>query len=200
MFEYNWLAQARREYPRPPATPPSYGDFQNLRSVVGALLNHLEQKEKYMSTNDVPGANARNKDVLAMGCWSEHQDGSLILVESVEGGTVVYSMFDMDQDPPVEYRDAMPEAGFKKQFTWDPGNKGSEKWTWHDKTPFDWGLVMEDFPPGPKQPSAQGVLSAAARVAKSLNLRAQALSRGGKQRKASEVVEILKEAIAALEE
>lgn len=34
-----------------------------------------------MSTNDVPGANPVNRDVLAMGCWAEHEDGSLILVE-----------------------------------------------------------------------------------------------------------------------
>lgn len=48
-----------------------------------------------MSTNDVPGANPKNADVLAMGCWAEHEDGSLIFVESVEGGTVVYSIFDI---------------------------------------------------------------------------------------------------------
>lgn len=32
-----------------------------------------------MSTNDVPGAKTENRDVLAMGCWAEHEDGSLIL-------------------------------------------------------------------------------------------------------------------------
>lgn len=31
---------------------------------------------------------------------------------------MVYSIFDMSQDPPVEYRDAMPEAGSKDQFSW----------------------------------------------------------------------------------
>jgi len=33
-----------------------------------------------MSTNDVPGAKAANNDALAMGCWAEHADGSLILM------------------------------------------------------------------------------------------------------------------------
>jgi len=74
-----------------------------------------------MSTNDVPGAKPENHDVLAMGAWAEHDDGSLIFVEAVEAGTVVYSIFDV-QDPPVEYRDAMPETGFKERFSWRPGD------------------------------------------------------------------------------
>lgn len=48
-----------------------------------------------MSTNDVPGANPVNGDKLGMGCWAEHQDGSMILVEGTEGNRVIYSIFDM---------------------------------------------------------------------------------------------------------
>ena len=126
-----------------------------------------------MSTNDVPGAKAANGDVLAMGCWAEHEDGSLILVESVEAGSVVYSIFDVAQEPPVEYRDAMPEQGFKTRFSWP--TKDVIRWTWHDKTPFPWTRVMRDFPAGAKHVTAKDHLSAAARVAESLQLRAEAL-------------------------
>lgn len=29
-----------------------------------------------MATDDVPGANPANADVLCAGCWAEHDDGS----------------------------------------------------------------------------------------------------------------------------
>lgn len=152
-----------------------------------------------MSTNDVPGSKAANRDVLATGCWAEHDDGSLIFVEGVEGGTVVYSMFDMSRTPPVEYRDAMPQDGFEDQFSWDPDDDNI-KWTWYDKTPFDWSRVMQSFPAGPKDPSAGSTLSAAARVAQSLGLQAQEIKdRGdGLQKAASQIAEGIVNAIRNL--
>ena len=156
-----------------------------------------------MSTNDVPGANPANKDVLAMGAWAEHEDGSLIVVEAVEAGSVVYSIFDVAQSPPVEYRDAMTEKTFKDQFTWKPNGKSTEKWTWHDKTPFPWDRVMRDFPAGTRQVSADEGLSAAQRVAESLALRAGAvMERHGVtptlQKAATKIMEGVSEAIGAL--
>ncbi len=124
-----------------------------------------------MATHDVPGANPANRDVLAIGCWAEHEDGSLIYVKGLEGGDVIYSIYDVALDPAVEYSDAMPESGFKSQFSF-PGRSG-ERWTWHDKTSFPWDRVMENFPSGQRAASAAGQLSAAARVAESLQLRAQ---------------------------
>lgn len=126
-----------------------------------------------------------------MGCWAEHEDGSLILVESVEGGTVVYSMFDVAQDPPVEFRDAMPEAGFKSRFSYP--NVDDEEWTWHDKTPFAWDRIMADFPAGQRASSAAAQLSAAARVAASLDLRAGRVR--GPQRPAREIMQRLRDAL-----
>lgn len=127
-----------------------------------------------MSTNDVPGADPKNNDQLALGCWAEHADGSLIFVENTEGGRVVYSIFDMSAAPPVEYRHAMPETNFKREFTWDvTGVKGKskDKWTWHDKTAFPWDRIIKaGFPDGAKAASAEHILSAAARVAESLRL------------------------------
>lgn len=156
-----------------------------------------------MSTNDVPGAKASNNDVLAMGCWAEHEDGSLIFVEGVEGGRVIYSMFDLAQDPPVEYRDAMPEAGFKSTFTWDPKAKGSLRWTWHDKTPFDWDRIIPNFPAGSRRASAEDEISAAERVARSLHLRAERVRERQEasptlQRAATTIMRGIKEAIDAL--
>ncbi len=127
-----------------------------------------------MSTNDVPGAKAANNDELAMGCWAEHEDGSLIFVEGTEGDKIVYSIFDVSQDPPVEYRDAMPEDGFKKHFSWDSKNPQSEKWTWHDKTPFDWERIIgKGVGSGQKYPSAHHQLTAAQRVAKHIGVEGQ---------------------------
>lgn len=131
-----------------------------------------------MSTHDVPGAKPENHDVLAMGCWASHDDGSLILVESVEAGRVIYSVFDTAQDPVVEYRDAMSEEVFKVRYSWRPGDDDDDdniRWTWHNKTPFDWDRIMGVFPAGQKHSSAVAQLTAADRVARSLGLRAEAV-------------------------
>jgi len=130
-----------------------------------------------MSTNDVPGANLSNGDVLATGAWAEHEDGSLIFVEGTEGGRVIYSMFDVGSGSPIEYRDAMTEINFKKAFSWSIKTSiAGIKWTWHDKTPFPWNRIIKvGFSDGPRFSSADHVMTAAARVAESLNLRAQAL-------------------------
>jgi len=123
-----------------------------------------------MSTNDVPGSNKINNDELAMGCWAEHKDGSLIFVQSTEGGRVIYMMFDTFTDPITEYRDAMPEKGFKKNFSW--GKSSKIKWTWHDKTPFPWDRVIKSGArDGVHHASADDTLRAAQKLAKSLKLR-----------------------------
>src|SRR5947209_8109714 len=109
-----------------------------------------------MSTYDVPGATPANGDELAMGCWAEHSDGSLLLVESTEGSRVVYSLFDLSKQPPIEYRDAMAEVSFKKSFTWNKAKKKGEKWLWHDKTAFPWDRVIKGGGrDGPRLPSAE---------------------------------------------
>jgi hypothetical protein len=108
-----------------------------------------------------------------MGCWSEHNDGSLIFVESTESGRVIYSMFDMGTDPITEYRDSMPEAGFKKAFSFNAGDSDI-KWTWHDKTPFPWDRVIRHGArDGARHVHAEDLLSAAQRVARSRHLRGQ---------------------------
>lgn len=125
-----------------------------------------------MSTNDVPGYNPAHNDELAMGCWAEHSDGSLLLVQSTEGGRVVYMMFDVT-DGVTEYRDAMPEKQFKSTFSWSSDKKKiTSKWTWHDKTafPFD-RIIKQGSKDGVHFASAEDQLSAAAKVAKSLKLR-----------------------------
>lgn len=155
-----------------------------------------------MSTNDVPGANPKNADILAMGGWAEHDDGSLIFVESVEAGSVIYSIFDV-VDPPVEYRDAMPEKGFKDRFSWTSAKDKKDKWTWHDKTPFPWDRVMGNFPSGAKHVNADYEISAAQRVAESLNLRAGDIrerqwENPTMQRAANKIMEGIKDAIETL--
>ncbi len=129
-----------------------------------------------MSTNDVPGAKASNGDTLALGSWAEHDDGSLIFVESTEGGRVIYSVFDMSKDPVVEYRDAESEAQFKKSFSWDPSKPKTEKWTWHDKTPFPWDRIIKaGVSDGPRFASARDQLTAAERLAQRLKLAGHAV-------------------------
>lgn len=140
-----------------------------------------------MSTNDVPGAKPQNADVLAMGCWAEADDGSLIFVEAVEAGKVVYSIFDLAQDPPVEYRDAMAEGGFKTVFSW-PTDTG-DRWTWHDKTLFPWDRIMGEFASGPRPASALAQMTAAQRVATSLHLRGSNLARDRVRRTTEQTLE-----------
>jgi hypothetical protein len=130
-----------------------------------------------MSTQDVPGANPANADKLCSGCWAEHTDGSLIFVKGTENLQVVYELFDVAQQPPVYYQDAMREDAFKAAFSYPPIGDSAEKWTWHDKTNFPWSRVMKTFDrPVPMHADVHDTLSAAARVAQSLCLRAQRLS------------------------
>lgn len=125
-----------------------------------------------MSTKDVPGANAANKDVLAAGSWAEHDDGSLIFVKGTENDQVVFEIFDVAEDPPVSYTDAMRLTAFEDHFSRPPTGSSDEEWTWHDKTPFPWDRVMATFDrPRPQVADVHAALSAAARVAKSLRMR-----------------------------
>jgi len=130
-----------------------------------------------MATNDVPGAVASNQDDLHVGCWAEHPDGSLLFVEGTEGGTIVYLVFDMSQKPPVQYRDGMPEKGFKDHFQWiNKKARSGDKWIWHDKTDFPWNKVIKQgAKDGVDYVCADDLISAAQRVAES-----RALIRKGK--------------------
>lgn len=84
-----------------------------------------------MSTAQVPGYVAANADNLHVGCWAESNDGSLLLVESVQNGSVKYSVIDRSDEAPAEYYGELVEPAFKAEFS----DKG---WVWHDKTPFPW--------------------------------------------------------------
>lgn len=120
-----------------------------------------------MATHDCPGYGAATNDELKMGCWSEHKDGSLILVEGTENGVVVYSIFDMDKKPIIEYRDSMKETAFKKQFSWgtDAG------WVWHNRTAFPWDRIIDKGgQDGTRHASAVDLMTAAERVRRSREL------------------------------
>lgn len=162
-----------------------------------------------MSTYDVPGANPSNKDILAAGCWAEHEDGSLIYVEGTENNSVVYSIFDLSVDPALEYRDMMSEDGFKKTFTWKPGQPAdrgkNEKWLWKDKTPFPWSKIIKaGVSDGVRDSSAVATITAAQRVAESLRLKGAKVSRdiGHKtdqvQKRVGTIADKLKRAVAEL--
>lgn len=155
-----------------------------------------------MSTNDVPGYKPEHMDTLAMGCWAEHDDGSLILVEGVEGGEVVFELFDLKADPPLSFRDSMTERGFKEQFSWSSGKavEGVE-WCWHDKTPFPWDRIIANFGQQPSYASADGLRSAARRVGERLGIKARELTKDdlpALQRSLREVRDGLQKALDAL--
>ena len=178
-----------------------------------------------MSTKDVPGYKPENRDELALGAWAEHHDGSMIFVESVEDGRVVYSMFDLGENEITEYRDSMSEMGFKKSFSWtsevdtfvprsrddkgryikddDDDNKYATPWTWHDKTPFPWDAVIDlGAKPGQRYAHADMLESAAERVAQSRRLHRRkfnydaALSRAGSAGRA--IVDKIQRAVGEL--
>lgn len=130
-----------------------------------------------MATKSVPGADPKNVDELDVGCWAEHDDGSLIFVQGFEGDSVVYQIYDLAQDPPVYYQDAMTEDDFKREFSFPPVGKSDIPWTWHDKTDFPWRRVMRRFDdPTPSYADVRDQMTAAQRVAESLDLRGQQLS------------------------
>lgn len=148
-----------------------------------------------MSTNDVPGHNPANSDQLRAGCWAEHQDGSLIYVYAVEGDMVSYRIFDMTKSPPIEYLDRMDIDEFGELFSCDPSDinkvvavpRGKDAarvtkqiYTWHDKTPFPVDRILDaGIDQGPKATPASTVMESAARkVARALQLRAQQVDPG----------------------
>lgn len=128
-----------------------------------------------MSTQDVPGYGNASSDELAMGVWGEHDDGSLLFVESTENGKIIYSIFDMAQEPIVEYRDAMTEKGFKEAFSYSSDkSKVDAGWVFHDKTPFPWDKVMKaGGKDGMRYADVVDQLNAAQKVAQSMQLRRQ---------------------------
>jgi hypothetical protein len=136
-----------------------------------------------MSTDTVPGADPKNRDKLARGCWAEHEDGSLIYVKDIdENDRVIYEIYDFkDPGSPVYYPHAMPLKEFEKTFSYDPKKKAADtvKWTWHDKTPMPWDKVMRQIErPYPVLANVGDNFTAAQRMAESLQLRvAEALSR-----------------------
>lgn len=153
-----------------------------------------------MSTNDVPGANSKNFDVLRTGCWAEHDDGSLLFVKGTEGGQVVYDLYDVIQDPVVYYQDAMLEDSFKRAFSYPPIGTSADKWTWHDKTPFPWDRVMKAVNrPTPIHADVNDTLSAAQRVAESLRLRGKQLTEDDIDHKTDKIVAKTKSFFGRLE-
>jgi len=154
---------------------PSFEIRKEVEPIEVKITRTVEIiEEKHMATSDVPGAKSVHNDVLAMGCWAEHEDGSLILVESTENGRIIFSVFDVATDPITEYRDSMPDSGFKQNFSWDPKKKDSLHWTWHDKTPFPWSRVIKDgAKDGLRHVHADDLLNAAQKVARSRKMRSQ---------------------------
>jgi hypothetical protein len=154
-----------------------------------------------MATTDVPGSNPAAGDELKVGCWAEHTDGSLIFVEGFENGTVTYSIFDTSTEPITEYRDAMPEKGFRDLFV-DP-KSGGNSFLWHDKTPFPWVRVVKaGAQPGQRFASASDQLSAAERLARSLNLRSRQVEQGeisGRAERMGADPSVLKQALNSME-
>ena len=131
-----------------------------------------------MSTPDVPGANPANRDELHVGCWAEHEDGSLIYVKGLEdagqGRRVIYELFSPDGEHWTHF---LEETKFKREFSWQPTGRSKIKWTWHDKSGFDWSRVYDYLGTPVPVKSAVATMSAASKVAKHLGLRAQELKR-----------------------
>ena len=128
-----------------------------------------------MATHDVPGANPANRDLLHDRCWAEHTDGSLVLVEGVEGDKVIYQMFDTKNR--FRFMDATPTDAFKKLFSVPHTGVSKVEWTWHDKTTFPWDRVMSVFQrPIPEPMDAEQQLTAAQQVAERLKLHAERLT------------------------
>lgn len=131
-----------------------------------------------MSTCDAPGYSAKDSDSagdeLHVGCWAEHSDGSLLFVKGVDGKRVIYSLYDLEVIPVVEFSDSMPLKDFLKFYS--RGGGSGSKWIWHDKTSFPWNKVIKKGArDGVSGGSARDIINAATRVAKRLGLSARAV-------------------------
>lgn len=122
-----------------------------------------------MATHSVPGKKPENQDVLARGCWAEHNDGSLLIVHGIEEGTVVYSLFGAR----TEWSGRMEEDEFKTRYSFSERQDRDEawRWLWHDKTPFPSERIVNAG-----MRSSENVKPAAQRVAEALGLRARSLA------------------------
>jgi hypothetical protein len=131
-----------------------------------------------MATQAVPGADPRNLDDLSVGCWAEAKDGSLLHVIGHEGGSVVFQLYDLDEDPPFYYQDAMLEADFKQEFSVPPIGTSRVPWTWHDKTDFPWDRVMKRFSgKAPQYADVEDHLSIAAKIGRKLGMRGRRMAK-----------------------
>lgn len=152
------------EYQRP------FLDHELDRVVGNAIPQFRDRVEgEPMSTNDVPGANAKNFDKLAPGCWAEHDDGSLVIVLATEANRVLFEVFDTTEEPITTWKYALTLAEFNKRFSVPPTGASDIKWVWHDKTDFPIDRIIEEgAKPGPDFASATDQLSAAERLRRSL--------------------------------
>lgn len=165
-----------------------------------------------MATDTVPGAKPENADKLARGCWAEHADGSMIyVVDKDENDRIIFMMYDLNLDPPQFWTHAMALKEFEKQFTFDPKGKiplSDVRWTWHDKTPMPWERVMKVIKSPTPQMSVTDALSAAARLAKSLQARmgkldeehVEALSGQGSERAKASAISVFDKIRRAIHE
>lgn len=155
------------------------------------LCTHIQRGIRGMSTEIVPGHDPANNDVLAAGCWAEHEDGSLLYVSHVsEGkgyaavtppGEVTFLLIAPDGSY-SQWPGRMPVSMFKMQFSRAEGTPKDYIWTWHDKTPFPWECakprpeVIETIKEIEVERQLDVVDSAALRVATALKLRAAELA------------------------
>jgi hypothetical protein len=131
-----------------------------------------------MATTAVPGADPRNLDDLSVGCWAEDAKGtSLIHVIGHEGGSVIFQLYDLEQDPPLFYQDAMLEKEFKGFFSVPPIGTSEVRWTWHDKTTFDWNRVMKRLSmKTPNYADVEDQLTITQKIAQTLGMRGRRLA------------------------
>lgn len=132
-----------------------------------------------MSTDTVPGADPANRDKLTGGCWAEHEDGSMVFVKDItENDVVIFEIYDFkDRGDPVFWPHALALKDFENTFSYRPKKKKHKdiadiKWIWHDKTPMPWDRIMKVIKsPSPQSTNVEQTLSAANRLANSLNAR-----------------------------
>lgn len=161
-----------------------------------------------MGTTAVPGAAKRNMDKLSEGCWGEADDGSLILVVGHETGSVVFDLYDLDQQPPMFFRSSLIEKEFKEAFSVPPIGKSLDTWTWHDKTTFPWNRVMKRFSDiTPHYADVEDQLSIAQRIAQRLGVKGKKVAKEDitpnieqKRSRGLAVAEAIGEAIAKIKE
>lgn len=104
--------------------------------MVAPLRRHCDshripRMETMTATDTIASPAALER--AGVGCWAEHRDGSMAVVEALLNGQVHYLVIDRTGRAIIERWGRIPLARFRRECA--PGGLLADGWAWHD-SPF----------------------------------------------------------------